>query len=180
MRTLPFLLAVGAAVVAFTTPATAVTTNLLVSESGSRITIGGATGDERVVHQGASAWANRPFDARFAPHCSNAVTPFIVDCAAATTRGLVILFDYVLGDGNDTVDIVGPIPNATMRVQAGPGRDVVTVRGWRGTIQGGSGNDTINAKDGQRQTINCGEGGADVVNLDWGLDELTGGCEIKQ
>jgi Ca2+-binding RTX toxin-like protein len=46
------------------------------------------------------------------------------------------------------------------------------------TVRGGSGNDTVNAAEGAKDLIYCGEGRRDTVTFDAGLDRIKN-CEIK-
>lgn len=81
--------------------------------------------------------------------------------------------DKMLGKGgNDTMN--GKAGNDTISGDAG--NDVL--RGGRGEdlLLGGGGNDRIYARDGERDTINCGKG-RDVVWAD-AIDVITGGCEV--
>jgi hypothetical protein len=43
---------------------------------------------------------------------------------------------------------------------------------------GRAGNDQINAFDGNTDAVNCGDGGADIVYFDRGLDSVSRSCEI--
>lgn len=63
-------------------------------------------------------------------------------------------------DGN-TQDVLRPVTD--------PGED---------TVEGGGGNDWVNAKDGYKDRVDCGSGRRDQVRFDEGLDEVRN-CEIK-
>jgi hypothetical protein len=43
------------------------------------------------------------------------------------------------------------------------GRDVITPGGGRDSVEAGSGNDRIRARDGRKDSIDCGRGSKDTV-----------------
>ena len=79
------------------------------------------------------------------------------------------------GFGNDIIDGRG----GKDTINGGPNRDTLTGGSGRDIINGGLNADTIFAEDGERDTIDCGSGlfdGVDVAHVDQGLD-VTQGCE---
>jgi hypothetical protein len=76
-----------------------------------------------------------------------------VDCARNGVIGIVLL----LGDGNDVVNV-----SAALRVNVvffgGPGNDALFGGGGSDTFFGEAGDDNIVARDGQAETVQCGDG----------------------
>ncbi len=62
-------------------------------------------------------------------------------------------------------------------LRGGPGNDTLVGGAGRDVLDGGAGNDTVQARDGEVDTVSCGEG-ADIVVADV-VDVLTG-CETVQ
>jgi Ca2+-binding RTX toxin-like protein len=97
------------------------------------------------------------------------------------------------GPGNDGSDLFITIDGRPQENLSG-GQDSDTVHGDDGDdfidaaqgdtagsfdrSYGGTGNDHINAFDGNTDAVNCGDGGADVVYFDPGLDSISRSCEI--
>jgi hypothetical protein len=92
----------------------------------------------------------------------------VLEGGAGTQRGLSG------EDGNDSlIDREG---NSTLR--GGRGNDHIADDGGEDRIEGGAGNDVINARDGERDLVNCGPGGRDRTIVD-NRDRVSGehGCE---
>jgi Ca2+-binding RTX toxin-like protein len=70
------------------------------------------------------------------------------------------------GKGDDTVN-------------GSDGEDVVVGNAGNDRLNGGTSNDRIEAADGMRDTISCGNGPRDLVVFDAGLDRFTD-CEIRR
>ena len=84
--------------------------------------------------------------------------------------------DVINGDGGDDRLVGG---NGDDRVYGSDGEDVVIGNSGNDGLSGGTGSDRIEAADGVRDTVSCGNGPRDVAVFDPGLDSLTG-CEIRQ
>ncbi|MEX2464597.1 MAG: hypothetical protein WD428_01855, partial [Gaiellaceae bacterium] len=61
------------------------------------------------------------------------------------------------------------------RLGGGGGRDVLTGGPGRNTYLAGAGNDTVRARNGRRETINCGKGRRDFAVVD--RSDSVRGCE---
>jgi Ca2+-binding RTX toxin-like protein len=83
--------------------------------------------------------------------------------------------DSMWGDWHQVID-PGEPGNDTMYGGNGPDRLQGDER--TDTLNGGRGNDRIEAKDGERDIINCGRGMEDVAFFDRGIDSVSN-CEIK-
>ena len=71
--------------------------------------------------------------------------------------------DTVYGNtGNDAVDLAS-----------------FDIPGDRDKGYGGKSNDTIGARDGNFDIVNCGEGGSDVAFFDAGIDQVAANCESR-
>lgn len=98
--------------------------------------------------------------------------------------------DFVDGfDGND--EVYGNENNDTLRgaedsdkVYGNTGNDSIDLQSFdsAGSVDqgfGGAGNDTINAKDGNVDNIDCGGGTQDTAFFDVGVDTIKANCELK-
>ena len=61
------------------------------------------------------------------------------------------------------------------RLNGGPGKDVLTGGPGRNTYAAGAGNDTVRARNGRRETVNCGKGRRDRAVVD--RRDRVRGCE---
>jgi Ca2+-binding RTX toxin-like protein len=81
-------------------------------------------------------------------------------------------------DGTNTVELAarGGLIDV---VYSGSGDDAIQARNANNVNQlyGGAGHDILSADDGGRDSIGCGEG-IDEVYFDYGVDDLSGGCEV--
>jgi Ca2+-binding RTX toxin-like protein len=66
------------------------------------------------------------------------------------------------GDGNDQID--GGKGNDTL--DGGAGRDTLLGSSGRDVMRGGSGDDVLRARDGVRDTVDCGSGRKDRASVD--------------
>ena len=83
--------------------------------------------------------------------------------------------DDRLYGGNGTDKLFGEAGDDNLYGEAG--NDIIDGGSGQDAIYGGHGDDTINAKDGSRDIITCGEGTYDVVVYDAGLDQIDASCE---
>jgi Ca2+-binding RTX toxin-like protein len=75
------------------------------------------------------------------------------------------------GDGNDTLD--GGKGND--KLDGGKGNDKLTGGPGTNKYKGGDGNDTLNAKNGKKETVDCGGGKSDSATVD--KADVTKSCE---
>ena len=75
------------------------------------------------------------------------------------------------GDGNDTLD--GGKGND--KLDGGTGKDKLTGGAGTNKYKGGDGNDTLNAKNGKTETVDCGGGKSDSATVD--KADVTKSCE---
>ena len=61
----------------------------------------------------------------------------------------------------------------------GTGNDKLDGGASAGTLTGGSGNDSINARNRKKHTVNCGSGRRDTATVDRG-DKVTGCEKVKR
>lgn len=83
--------------------------------------------------------------------------------------------DSMWGDWHQVIE-PGEPGEDTMYGGAGPDRLQGDER--PDMLNGGRGNDRIEAQDGQRDTVNCGRGAEDVAFFDRGIDEVRN-CEVR-
>ena len=84
--------------------------------------------------------------------------------------------DLLNGDGGED-RLLGGRGDDT--VNGSDGSDVVAGNPGNDRLNGGTSSDRIEAADGMRDTISCGNGPRDLVVFDAGLDRFTG-CEVRR
>ena len=106
-----------------------------------------------------------------------------IDTYTAAGDPVTVTLDDVADDGttgegdnihSDVEDVVATTTQAATVVGSGAG-NVISVDGGPATINGGAGSDTLNARDGYADRVNC-SAGTDAVKADQ-LDQVASDCE---
>ena len=84
--------------------------------------------------------------------------------------------DNIWGDWHQVVD---PGEPGSDTIYGGTGRDRLQGDERRDTLDGGPGNDRIEAKDGERDIIDCGRGADDWAFFDRGGLDKVSNCEVR-
>ena len=83
--------------------------------------------------------------------------------------------DSLWGDWHQVLDPGEPGNDA---LYGGRGRDRLQGDERADTLKGGPGNDRVEAKEGERDIVDCGRGSEDVAFFDKGMDQVSN-CEIR-
>ncbi|MBJ7457126.1 MAG: hypothetical protein JHC74_13810 [Thermoleophilia bacterium] len=170
---------------------------LLVGSRVDDLLVGGDGGDELLASDGADALRGGPGDDELKPGPGDDSVvggpgTDVVDYLFATTSGIVLDLarsepQATGGAGVDSVETVEDISGTTFvdvlsgdgganRIFSSNGDDFLDGRGGPDVITAGAGADTVQARDGVRDQIDCGDGVDSVTADAAGVDALTG-CE---